>query len=253
MMDGLHAVTLLIAENEPPPIGWGVYVYLGIVIAVIFGCIAWARTGLGDRVFKKPITQCAEQAYLFIEQMALSVIGPHGRKYIPFLMTIWLIIFFSNVLGLLLPHSPMADWSLTFALAVVVFCYVQYEGIRQNGFFGHLGHFKGPKLGGILLFVITPLIFCIEFISEWVKIISLSLRLYGNIFAGHKTKEAIDGLAQLQAFPIVGEVLLPLELLVAVVQAFVFVVLAAIYLSLVTHSSEHEQEEGEHGAPAHAH
>jgi F-type H+-transporting ATPase subunit a len=254
MIDGLFATTSLLAEEEQ--IGWGVFVYLGIVVIVIFGLIAWAKTGLNERVFKKPITQWAEQAYLFIEHLCVSVIGPHGRKYMPFLMTIWLLIFGSNVLGLLLPHAPMADWSLTLALAIIVFVYVQYEGIRQNGPLGHLRHFAGPKLDGIVLVIlITPLIFCIEFVSEWVKILSLSLRLYGNVFAGHQTKNTIDALPFVHAFPVVGEILLPLELLVAVVQAFVFVVLTAIYLALVTQHSEEDQEHGahdEHGSQAHA-
>ena len=251
MIDGLFATTMLLAEEEAH-IGWGVFFYLGIVVAVMFGLIAWARTGLNDRVFKKPITQLAEQSYLFIEHVCVGVIGPHGRKYMPFLMTIWLIIFGSNILGLLLPHSPMADWSLTLALAIIVFVYVQYEGIRQNGPLGHLRHFAGPKLEGFLfLILITPLIFCIEFISEWVKILSLSLRLYGNIFAGHLTKTTIDGLSFVHGVP-VGEILLPLEILVAVVQAFVFVVLTAIYLALVTHHSEEDQEQGAHGDASHA-
>ncbi|HWD37511.1 MAG TPA: F0F1 ATP synthase subunit A [Fimbriimonas sp.] len=243
-----RASTTLLAEEEVQ-IGWGVFAYLGIVVLAIFLFIASARGGLKGRVFQKTTTKLAEQAYLFIENMCVSVIGPHGKKYMTFLMTIWLIIFFSNILGLLLPHSPMADWSLTFGLAVVVFCYVQYEGIRTNGLGGHFKHFAGPKLDGLaLVLIITPLIFCIEFVSEWVKIISLSLRLYGNIFAGHQTKTTIDAQPFAASFPVIGEILLPLELLVAVVQAFVFVVLTAIYLSLVTH---HEGEEHEHGDHSH--
>jgi F-type H+-transporting ATPase subunit a len=252
MIDGLFTTASLLAEEEVT-IGWGVYVYLGIVVLVIFGLIAWAKTGLNEKIFKKPITQLAEQAYLFIEHLSVSIIGPSGRKYIPFLMTIWLLIFSSNIIGLILPHSPMADWSLTLGLAIVVFCYVEYEGIRQNGILGHLKHFAGPKLDSVIMVaVITPLIFCIEFVSEWVRILSLSLRLYGNINAGHMTKNIIDGLVA----PVpIAELLLPLELLVAVVQAFVFVVLTAIYLSLVTHHSEEDLEEGahdSHGAHAQA-
>ena len=79
------------------------------------------------------------------------------------------------------------------------------------------------------------LIFPIEIISELIKIVSLSLRLYGNISGGHAVKSSLDGLG---AFPW-GVFVMPLEILVAIIQALVFTILTAIYLSLVTH---HEDE-----------
>lgn len=248
MMEGLfRAAPCLIAAEES--LGWWIFAYLGFCLAVGAVLIAIARTGMSGRVFKNPVTQWAEQAYLFIEHLCLSIIGPHGRKYVPFIMTLWLVIFLSNVLGLFLPHAPMADWSITFGMALVVFVYVQYEGIRANGPWGHVKHFAGPKLEGIVLIaLITPLIFCIEIVSEFAKILSLSIRLYGNISAGHVARGTIDNLVP--ALPVLGAFLLPLEMLVAVVQAFVFVVLTAIYLSLVTH---HEGDEHGHEEEAHAH
>lgn len=244
MIEGLfRGIPCLIAAEES--IGWWVFAYLGFCLLVGALMIAAARTGMNGRVFTKPATQLAEQSYLFIEHLCVSIIGPHGRKYIPFIMTIWLVIFLSNVLGLFLPHSPMADWSITFGMALLVFCYVQYEGMRANGPLGHIRHFAGPKLEGIVLvLLITPLIFCIEIVSEFAKILSLSIRLYGNISAGHVARGTIDSLVP--PLPVIGAFLLPLELLVAVVQAFVFVVLTAIYLALVTHHEDegHAHEEG---------
>ena len=139
MMEGLfRTIPNLLAEEET--LGWWVFFYLGIVLLAVGIMIVLARGGLKGRVFKNPFTQLAEQSYLFIEHLCLSIIGPHGRKYMPLIMTLWLVIFGSNILGLFLPHSPMADWSLTFGAALLVFCYVQYEGIKANGPFGHVKH-----------------------------------------------------------------------------------------------------------------
>jgi F-type H+-transporting ATPase subunit a len=254
MMDGLSSAILPLFAVEEPPLGNGIFYYVGAVLVIMAVLIFWARSGLQGRVFKNPITQVAEQCYLFIEHMCTSVIGPQGRKYVTFVMTLWLFIVLSNLSGLILPHNPNLDWSITASLAIIVFVYVQYEGIRQNGVVGHLRHFAGPKMDNIVMILLmTPLIFAIEMLSEWMKILSLSIRLYGNIFAGHSAREALDHLVP--SVPILGGAILPLEILVAIIQAFVFTLLTCIYLSLVTHDSEHDQEHGaedDHIAPAHA-
>jgi len=246
------AIPGLLAEAEAHhDVGWGIFVYLGIILAVVFILLTIATKNLTNRVQKHWLSQMAEQYYLFIENLCVSVIGDHGRKYVPFVGTLWLIIFFCNLLGLVLPHTPSADWSITLGLALVVFCYVQYEGIRANGVFGHIGHFAGPKMAGFLL-VITPVIFSIELVSELIKILSLSVRLYGNIFAGHTAKGALDSM--IPSFPVLGALIFPLEFLVAIIQAFVFVMLTCLYLSMVTaHGEDHDEGHGhanEHGHEA---
>ena len=154
-------------------------------------------------------------------------------------------IFSSNLLGLVLPHTPSADWSITLGLALVVISYVQYEGVKANGFFGHIKHFAGPKMDGILLtLLITPVIFSIELISEAIKILSLSVRLYGNISAGHTAKGTLD--AMVPSVPLLGALIFPLEFLVAIIQAFVFVLLTCVYLSMVTSHGDDHAEEHEH-------
>jgi len=253
-MEGLsNAFLPLLAEDEVKLGNW-IFFYVGAVLVIMAVLIFWARAGLKGPVFKHPITQVAEQCYLFVENMCVSVIGSHGRKYVTFVMTLWLFIVLSNLSGLILPHNPNLDWSITASLAIMVFCYVQYEGIRQNGVLGHVRHFAGPKMEGLaMMLLMTPLIFVIELLSELMKILSLSIRLYGNIFAGHKAREALSGL--IPSVPVLGGAILPLEILVAIIQAFVFTLLTCIYLSLVTHDSEHDQESGasdDHAAHAHA-
>jgi F-type H+-transporting ATPase subunit a len=231
----------------------GLMSYVGLALVILFILLAIARSGFKDRVFKNPVTQAAEQLYLFIENMCVGIIGPHGRKYIPIIITFWLMIFVGNAMALFFPTSPTADLSFNLGMALISIAYVQYEGIRQNGVLGHLSHFAGPKLG-IALIPITGMIFVIEIISELMKNVSLSLRLFGNISGGHQAVEAMNQLGEHYYIP-VGAFLLPIKLLTVIVQALIFTLLTCVYLSLVTHHEDdhgHAHEHGE-GVPAAAH
>ncbi|MDX2065698.1 MAG: F0F1 ATP synthase subunit A [Fimbriimonadaceae bacterium] len=214
----------------------GSLIYILLVVAILFGLMSVAKGGLNQRVFKNRMTSYFEQLFLFIENMCVGIIGPHGRKYIPMIMTFWMVIFVSNVVALFFPHSPTADLSFNLGMALVAVGYVQWEGIRANGLGGHLSHFAGPKLGFVLL-PITAMIFIIEIISEVMKNVSLSLRLFGNINGGHKAVEAMNQLGMSIYIPF-GEFLLPIKLLTCVVQALVFSLLTCVYLSLVTHHED---------------
>jgi F-type H+-transporting ATPase subunit a len=224
--------------------------YLLLTLVIMFGLMAWAKQGLNARVFKKPITSAFEQLYLFIENMCVGTIGPHGRQFIPFIMTIWMVIFTGNVLALFMPYSPTASLSFNVGMALLCISYVQYQGVRANGLFGHVRHFAGPKLP-LLMVPITVMIFAIEILSELMKNVSLSLRLYGNIHGGHAAVEAMNALGKGIYVPY-GEFLLPLKILTCVVQAMIFTLLTCVYLSLATH---HEEDDAHHdGAiPAGAH
>jgi F-type H+-transporting ATPase subunit a len=127
---------------------------------------------------------------------------------------------------------------------------VQWEGIRANGVLGHFKHFAGPKLPIFMAIFITPLIFAIEIVSELMKNVSLSLRLFGNIHGGHV---AVDEMNKLTTVFPVGMLLLPIKLLTSVIQALIFTLLTCVYLSLVTHHAEDHGPESGHGEAAHAH
>ncbi len=243
----LNSSLLAAAETvEPGYLGLAVYVVL--VLAIIFGTMAYAKKDLSGRVFKNPITQAFEQLYLFIENMCVGAIGSHGRKYIPMIMTLWMLIFVGNVLALFFPFAPTADLSFNLGMALVSIAYVQYEGMKSNGVLGHFSHFAGPKLG-LALIPITGMIFVVEIISELMKNVSLSLRLFGNIHGGHMAVEAMNKLGEGFYIPF-GFFLLPIKLLTCVVQAMVFTLLTCVYISLVTHHEEGHDEKGTHGEPA---
>lgn len=231
--------------HEGPSFG-GLFIYFALVLLVIFFLITKAKNGWTKRVFQGFVANCSEQLYLFIRNMCIGTIGSHGAKYIPMIMTFWLVIFFSNLTSLFMPTAPTADLSFNLGLALIAVGYVQYEGMKANGVLGHFRHFAGPKLGGALV-IISSMIFVIEIISEFMKNVSLSLRLFGNIHGGHMAVEAMNKLGEPFLIPF-GMFLLPIKLLTCVVQAMIFTLLTCVYLSLVTH---HEEEH--HGEVAAAH
>lgn len=244
------------------PSFWGVAVYFIITIAIIFALLAYAKGGFNRRVFTNPIAKAVEQLYFFVENLTVGIIGAHGRKYIPMVMVFWMVIFVGNIIALFAPTSITADLSFNLGLALVAMGYVQWEGMKANGVLGHFSHFAGPKMG-LALIPINLMLFVIELVSETMKNVSLSLRLYGNIDGGHRASDAMNALGyniikisdQIALSIPFGAFLMPIKLLTCVVQALIFSLLFSVYLSLVTHH-DHGDDHGHgdsHGAPAHAH
>lgn len=242
------------------PSFWGLMFYVALTVAIIFGLLSQAKKGLRpealkNRSFTSKLTLSFEQLYLFIENLTVGIIGAHGRKYIPMVITMWLMVFVGSVIALFFPTSPTADISFNLGMALIAVGYVQWEGMRANGVLGHFKHFAGPKLS-LALFPITLMILVVELISEAVKNVSLTLRLYGNIDGGHRAAEAMNDLGK-NLIPMgdaglsipFGAFLLPIKLLTCVVQALIFSLLFSVYLSLVTH---HEDDGHDH-AEDHSH
>ncbi|MBL8064901.1 MAG: F0F1 ATP synthase subunit A [Chthonomonadaceae bacterium] len=231
---------------------WGLMVYFGFTLLILFAFLSIAKSGFKDRVFKNKWSSRFEQVYLFIESMCVNIIGPHGRRYVPFIITFWLVIFVSNIVGLFFAFTPTADLGFNLGMALISIGYVQWEGMRSNGVLGHFKHFAGPKLG-LAMIPITLMIFIIEIISEAIKNVSLSLRLFGNIEGGHKMVEGMNTLGTNIIGPLslpFGFFLLPIKVLTVVVQALIFSLLTCVYISLVTHhEEEHHEDHGHSAAP----
>jgi F-type H+-transporting ATPase subunit a len=254
MYDFLSVGPSLLAEasvaepSSPARMAVRLLVYIFLLLAIIFGLMAYAKKGFTGRVFTGWVSSCFEQIYLFVEHLCLNTIGANGRKYVTLIFTYWVVIFFGNLMALFFPYSPTADLSFNLGMAVIAIGYVQYEGIRARGFFGHVGHFTGPKLTGAMV-VISGMIFIIEIISELMKNLSLSLRLYGNIHGGHVAVETLNLLGSKYYVPL-GELLLPIKLLTVVVQPLIFTLLTCVYISLATHHDD--EDDHSHGdSPAH--
>jgi len=239
---------LVLTEELEVNLGYLIFFYSALTMLVVFGFAYLAKKGIRkDGVWRGLPALLAEHVYLFLDNMATGMMGPRGRKYVPFLLALWYFIFIGNLFSLVFNQSPTADWSLNISMAVITMVYVQYEGIKANGVGGHLLHFSGPKLTGVLV-LISVFLFMIEIVSELMKLFSLSIRLFGNIHGGHILISSLNGIVPVA--PILGGLLLPIKLFTCVIQAFVWVLLTAVYLSLVTSHEEPDHIEALTQQPA---
>ena len=185
-----------------------------------------------------------EGVFGLIDNLANSIIGHDGRKYFPFVFTIFLLILGMNLLGLFLTFTATSQLAITGTFALITFGLVLVVGFAKNG----LGFFKlfWPMGAPLLL---RPIVGLIEFVSFMLRPITLALRLFGNMLGGHVALKIFAGFVVslgllglgggigLLAFPVaalsLGMVvaLTALEFLVAFLQAFVFAVLTCIYLN----------------------
>jgi F-type H+-transporting ATPase subunit a len=175
----------------------------------------------------------AEMSYEFIAGMLRDNVGTAGRPYFPFIFTLFIFILFCNLLGMI-PYSftVTSHIAVTFALAAVVFI-----GVTIIGFVRHGAHFlKLFVPSGVPIFLL-PLLIVIELISYLIRPISLSVRLFANMLAGHTMLKVFGGFVV--ALGIIGGwaplafvvALTGLEILIAFLQAYVFAVLTCIYLN----------------------
>ena len=201
-----------------------------VVIWILKGRLSSEEPGHGQ--------QTLEVSVLAVRSMVEDIIGPHGLKYFPIVMTFGVLILVSNLMGLFpLFMSPTSATSVTFALGLSSFLYYNYIGINENGLFGHLKHLAGP------IWWIAPLIFPIELISNLIRPFSLGIRLFGNLFADEKVLETVAGLAPPWTW-VAPIALMPLSVFVAFVQTFVFILLSQLYISEVSHAPhEHHAHE----------
>lgn len=193
-----------------------------------------------------------------LQNFFLGVMGPEGKRFIPYLASLWVFILLNNI-GVLFPlmKSPTSSFKTTIALAIVTMLYARYHNIRELGFLGYLHHLAGSPRDAIG-WGLAPMFFLLELVGEVIKPVSLALRLYGNIFGEDKLLASMLGLGMAlvavitgTTHPIIG---VPFEfpfffmvVLLSTIQATVFTLLAAIYLQLMMPHEhvEHDHEEQE--------
>ncbi len=185
----------------------------------------------------------AEAAYEFVYEMATGQIGEEGKRYFPFIFSLFMFVLFGNLLGLL-PYAftYTSHIAVTFTLAVIVIVLVTAVGIAIHGWHW-FSYFKPPGLSPLLAVLVAP----IEVISYLSRPISLSVRLFANMVAGHVMLKVFAsfvvmlGTAGFLGFlgalaPIaINVALVGFEFLVAFLQAYVFAVLTSIYLHDAVH------------------
>ncbi len=189
-----------------------------------------------------------EYAVEELEKFIMGVLGSRGKEFVPFLGTLFLYILLMNLLGLIpLMKSPTSNLNTTVALAICVFLYVQYTGIRKNGIIGYIDHMMGQPRN-IIGVVLIPLMLPLHIVEELAKPMSLSLRLFGNVTGEDVLLYIFVGLGialmGLFRLPIGLPLQLPfifLAILTSFIQALVFMLLSTIYFALML---PHEEPEG---------
>jgi F-type H+-transporting ATPase subunit a len=211
-------------------------------VLMLFGFLYRAKSGSVESAVipDKGITfrNIVEAFGEFIYGLSKSTMGEkEAKKYFPVIFMIFIFVFLSNLTGLIPGFLPPTDnMNTTLALGVFVFIYYNYQGIREQGLWGHIKHFMGP------VWYLAVLILPIELISHSVRPISLALRLRGNMFGDHLVLSIFSDLLPY----IVPIVFLVLGLFVCFIQAFVFTLLTMVYISLATAHHDHDEAEGHH-------
>jgi F-type H+-transporting ATPase subunit a len=207
------------ADNPARP--WADWLVMELAVAAILVILV---TMLRPRLSaEKPGTtqHVFEVVYEFLTTTAQDVGLHHPAEFVPFFGTLFVFILAMNMIGLVPAFtSPTASPVVPAGLAVCTFVYYNYIGLRQNGLLKYLGHFAGP------VWYLAPLMFPLELISHFARPLTLTVRLYGNIFAGDQVIDIFIRLTRL-----VGPVIfMGLHLFEALIQAYVFTMLAIIYI-----------------------
>ncbi len=208
------------------------FMVLTIILATVFLAGGMRRRAMVPGRWQS----MAELSYEFIANMVRDNVGSEGRRFFPFVFTLFMFILFGNMLGML-PYgfTFTSHIIVTFTLAIVVFVGVTVLGFVKHG----IGFLKFFAPSGVPIFIM-PLLIPIEIISYLSRPISLSVRLFANMLAGHTLLKVFGGFVI--ALGVAGVVpfaflvaLMGLELLIAFLQAYVFAILTCLYINDALH------------------
>ena len=205
-----------------------------IVMVIIVALLLIVGLGLASRKLslvpsgRQSLLEAIFQAF---EGVLTDIIGESGKKYLPMIGTIGLFIFTCNMIGLVPGFmSPTSKLNVTAGCALAVFVYYHWQGMKAQGPLKYLKHFTGP------IPALAPLLLPIEVISHFSRPVSLSLRLFGNIFS---EELLIVIIASIVPF-ILPLPFMAVAIFTAVIQSYVFVLLACIYIAgAVVEEEEH--------------
>jgi F-type H+-transporting ATPase subunit a len=157
----------------------------------------------------------------FVEDQSRDMIGHHSERFTPFLVSLGLFILIGNLFGVVPGlEAPTAHVVVPLGCAICAFFYYQLNGFRESGI-GYLKHFLGP------MWWLTPLMLPLEIISHLARVMSLTIRLYANMFAGDMVTMVFFSLIPV----VIPVVFLGLHIFVSLLQAYIFVLLTTVYLA----------------------
>ena len=196
-------------------LGESLFTTWGIMLAI--SLIAWLLTRRLE-ILPGTLQSAAEGIVTAIDKAILSAAPKHGRQILPFIASLWLFLIIANLAGLIPGlHSPTRDLSVTSALAVLVFFWVHWFGIKTQGLKNYLHHYLAPN----------PFLLPFHIISELTRTLALAVRLFGNMMS----LEMAAMLILLVAGFLAPIPILMLHIIEALVQAYIFGMLALIYLA----------------------
>jgi F-type H+-transporting ATPase subunit a len=238
--------------EEPPPVGVYFHPSISNTILTMWIVMAIVLTGAtllvrGSTLIPKRGQNVVEAVYEFLSDFGVGIAGPAARPYIPIFAAAFLLILFDNWIGLVPPvgkidalRAPSSDVNVTIGMALVSFLIFHVEGFRHLGVRGYLGKFFPfyEFRNGIGAGVIAMFVGLIELMLEFVKPVTLSMRLFGNIYGGEVALGVITALT----IGFIPVLLISLELMLNAIQALIFSVLTLIFITLAIES--HHDEEG---------
>jgi F-type H+-transporting ATPase subunit a len=173
--------------------------------------------------------QAMEMVVEFTRDLNAEIIGHDSERYLAMVGTLGVFVLLCNLLGLVPTlQTPTANVQVTLGCALAAFAYYNFHGFRQHGLFGYLKHLCGPML------FIAPLMFPIEVFSNFFRLLSLSVRLWANMLVGNILEGIFTGLIPI----LVPALFMALHVFVSFMQAYIFMLLPAVYLSFAV-SEEH--------------
>ncbi len=217
-------------EAHNPARPWTNFITMQILVAAIIVVLfALLRRRLSvDRPGR--LQHCFEIIYNFLRGQADEVVGHAGRAHLPFFGTIFLFILFSNLLGIIPGfESPTMFPYVPAGCAVAAFLFYHWAGIRAQGLGRYLAHFAGPVP------LMAPIMIPIEVVSHLGRPLSLTVRLFANMYAGEQVTLVFISLSYL----VVPALFMGLHVFVAFLQAYVFALLTMVYVAGAVAHEEH--------------
>ena len=238
----IAAAILRLFGREVPPGAQVIpdYIAMLIVIAVALTAVSLLIRSRVSVENPGSVQVALEDFIAFFQGLLRDFVGPKGPKYLPLVLSIFLTIWLSNMSGLV-PGlmAPTSNLNVTLGCAITVWVYYHFQGVKAQGALQYLLHFAHVPAGTpfVLKLFMVPLIFIIEIIGHTARVMSLSLRLFGNVFG---EELVIIILASLVPF-IVPLPMMFLGLLTGTLQALIFAVLTMVYLGGAVAVEHHDE------------
>lgn len=241
----LHELGSLPVHGVPLLTNYMFFLLIAFAVTLVFFLVARRKMAL----VPKGVGNVAEAGVQFIrDNILVDVMGAEGAKYLPFVGTIFFFVLFNNLIGLIPGFKPgTGTMGTTVTWAVMVFLVYNWIGIRKHGAWGYFKSFY-PK--GVVAPIAVFVMF-LEIVSHVIRPLTLSVRLFANMYAGHVILGIFSiftvlllqatGLGKLMSvLPLALQIIMyAFELFVAFIQAYLFAILTAVYIGGAIHAGEH--------------